>query len=322
MRYLLILKDWNYGSVSDVKKLLKGNIYNCDNDEKANHLIAEGVAEEVSFGWIRDAEDKRDYTVNFSLLPGKKAVLPASWDLRSGFAAIGNQGNLGACTAFAGKGLVDFMEKKQGHTFLNGSELYLYYKTRVNIEHRPANQDTGCSIRGTIGSLVTYGICKEATWPYVVSKFAIAPTEAMVAEGKQYQALSYARLDATNSLPSTILTNVKTMVSGGYPVEFGFDVYRSFFNIGSNGLMPYPRAGEAYQGGHAVDVVGYNDAIRCPNTNAAGAFLVRNSWSSSWGLGGYFYMPYEIVTRAFNGRRMAADFWALGSVEWMNQGAK
>ena len=213
---------------------------------------------------------------------------------------------------------MDYMEKKQGHAFLNGSRLYTYYQTRVKIEGSPAGQDTGCTIRDTMQSLVSYGMCFESTWPYIISKFGIAPTAAMLAEGANYQALFYALLDPSNTPTSTILSNAKNMLAAGYPFEFGFDVRDSFMSIGANGLMPYPQAGEGLRGGHAVLAVGYNDTIRCPNTNAAGAFLVRNSWGASWGLAGYFWMPYEILTRAYNGRRMMSDMWALGKVEWMN----
>jgi C1A family cysteine protease len=83
-------------------------------------------------------------------------------------------------------------------------------------------------------------------------------------------------------------------------------------------LWPYPVAGTYEVGGHAVDVVGYNDGVRCPNTLASGAFLCRNSWSANWGMAGYFWLPYEFVTRAYGGRRLAQDFWALGKIEWLN----
>jgi C1A family cysteine protease len=311
-------QDYGYGSVSDAKKVLKGNIRNCENEEKARDLIKRGIATEIKFGWIPQQEDKRDYTINFSLLPGKAAVLPASVDLRPGCNVVDDQLSLGSCTANAAKGIMDYMEKKQGHAFLNGSRLYTYYQTRVKIEGSPANQDTGCTIRGTMQSLVTYGMCLEATWPYVISKYSIAPTAAMLAEGANYQALFYALLDPSNTPTSTILSNAKNMLAAGYPFEFGFRVYSSYTQVGANGLWPYPKAGEQLMGGHAVDAAGYNDTIRCPNTNGAGAFLCRNSWSANWGMAGYFWLPYEFITRTYNGARLMSDMWALGKVEWMN----
>jgi C1A family cysteine protease len=320
MRYLRILKDWNLGSSSNIDhRLLEGNIYNCQNEVLAAKLIAEGVAVEVSFGWIPQKEDARDYTINFGLLPGLQATIPVSCDLRPGCNPIvDDQGSLGSCTANAAKGIMDYMEKKQGHAFLNGSRLYTYYQTRVKIEGSPANQDTGCTIRGTMQSLITYGMCLESTWPYIIFKFSIAPTAAMLAEGANYQALFYALLDPANTAATTILVNAKNMLAAGYPFEFGFRVYSSFMNTKADGLVSYPKAGEQLLGGHAVLAVGYNDTIRCPNTNSSGAFLVRNSWGPTWGLSGYFWLPYEFITRTYNGQRLLSDMWALGKVEWMN----
>ena len=315
MKQVRMIKPWQRGSVSNPEPLLVGAIYEFE-DEYAAHLIAEGVAVEVAFGWIRQAEDVRDWTLKPEVVEAAKATLPTSWDLRStGFMPpVVDQGSLGSCTANAGAGVFDYMEKKQGGQFLPGSRLFLYYNTRVKVEHSPAGQDTGCTIRGTMQSLVTYGICKEATDPYIISRFSVAPTVVMLAEGLDYQVLFYALLDPTGSTTAQILANIKTMVASGYPVEFGFDVYASFLTIGSNGLMPYPAVGESYKGGHATVIVGYDDNKQCPNASK-GAFLVRNSWGASWGLAGYFWMPYDILTKPFNGRRMASDFWAAGKVE-------
>jgi C1A family cysteine protease len=47
---------------------------------------------------------------------------------------------------------------------------------------------------------------------------------------------------------------------------------------------------------HAVDIVGWDDAYSASNFSTPpagnGAFIVRNSWTTGWGQGGYFYVSY------------------------------
>jgi len=64
-------------------------------------------------------------------------------------------------------------------------------------------------------------------------------------------------------------------------------------------------------GGHAVLAVGYDDERK--------ALLVRNSWGSQWGIEGYFWLPYEFVTKP----NMSADYWVIKLVEYSKSiGAK
>ena len=78
-------------------------------------------------------------------------------------------------------------------------------------------------------------------------------------------------------------------------------VYESFESpeVAQTGVMPIPQPGEQPLGGHAVLAVGYDDAKQ--------VLIVRNSWGTAWGDGGYFYMPYAIVTEL----KLALDFWTI-----------
>ena len=82
---------------------------------------------------------------------------------------------------------------------------------------------------------------------------------------------------------------MKACLASGWPFVIGFSVYESFESsaVARTGLMPMPAHGEALLDGHAVLVVGYEDARQ--------VFITRNSWSAQWADHGYFYMPYAYL---------------------------
>lgn len=77
------------------------------------------------------------------------------------------------------------------------------------------------------------------------------------------------------------------------------------------GEIPFPGAGDRLEGGHAVVTVGYDDNRRIGKDT--GALLIRNSWGSGWGEGGYGWLPYSYVEQG-----LAVDFWSLVQVEFVD----
>jgi C1A family cysteine protease len=98
---------------------------------------------------------------------------------------------------------------------------------------------------------------------------------------------------------------MKGCLADGFPFVLGFSVYSSFESdeVAKTGIVPLPQPNEEQCGGHAVLCVGYNDATQ--------NFLVRNSWGSSWGQGGHFWINYSYLTNP----NLASDFWTLRTVE-------
>lgn len=266
-------------------------------------LLSAGAvqAAQHAYGWRPDTPSKADRVY---MLPGVPVMLPAAVDLRTNCPTVYDQGQLGSCTANAIAAAWDYENCLQDGVFLYPSRLFIYYNERV-IEGS-VGSDSGAQLRDGLTAVTKQGVCSEALWPYKIAKFTQKPT------AKCYSAALTNQVLQSQRLTQSLLT-MKTVLATGHPFVFGFTVYESFESpvVASTGLAPMPKRSEQILGGHAVCAVGYSDTVQCPGAKAPGAFLVRNSWGTTWGLGGYFWIAYEYLTSTGK----ASDFWAILRVE-------
>lgn len=247
------------------------------------------------YGWLPDLPDQRDlvYGAPRPIL----AKLPAKMDLRKKCPPVYDQGVLGSCTANAIGAAFQFglLKQDRGKEFMP-SRLFIYYNERV-IEHN-VNSDSGAMIRDGIKTVNKQGVCPEKMWPYTIEKFADKPSPGCYADALNHQVQSYHRVPRN-------VKQMKSCLADGYPFVFGFTVYESFESatVAKTGKLNMPRKGESVVGGHAVMATGYNSKTK--------RFLVRNSWGTSWGQGGYFTMPFEYLTE----ENLSDDFWTIRMVE-------
>ena len=243
------------------------------------------------YGWIRDLPDHRDFM--YSAPPEVAGALPPHVDLRAGFAAPYNQGELGSCTANAVSGALQFLEAKEGqHPPVMPSRLFIYYNERA-LEGS-VSFDSGAQIRDGIKVVVKEGYCPESEWPYDTSRFTEKPPESCYGDALRERVSKYLRL-SQDEVP------LLSCLASGYPFVFGFSVFSGFESpeVATTGVANLPSRDEQFVGGHAVVACGYALAER--------RFLVRNSWGAEWGDGGYFTMPFEYLTNP----GLAADFWTI-----------
>ena len=246
------------------------------------------------FGWMPDVPDHRDqiYAAPVSWL----AKLPNAVDLRQQCPPVYDQGQLGSCTANAIVAAIEFDQMKQQLKYFMPSRLFLYYNERAM--EGTIDSDGGAQIRDGMKSINAQGDCPEKLWPYILARFADKPSASCYTNAMKHKAVLYQRV-------SRVANQMKACLAAGYPFVFGFSVYESFMStaVAKSGHAEMPKSNEPLEGGHAVLAVGYNDAHQW--------FLVRNSWGPSWGLKGYFTLPYTYVLD----ENLSDDFWTIRVVQ-------
>jgi C1A family cysteine protease len=253
-----------------------------------------------AYGHLKDKPDHRDL---LRLPRCSASQLPSSVDLRTvAKLPILDQGQLGSCTAnaIASAHLFNQMKQTGGHDEL-GSRLALYYGERA-LEGT-IFEDAGAQIRDGIKVLAKDGIPPERLWPYDVDNFTMAPPAEVTAEAIKHKAIRYSRIPG-ETIDQVSTLGIKEALAAGEVVVLGIDVYESFEaeTTISTGLVPVPDTSkEKCLGGHAIILVGYDDAKQ--------TFVLQNSWGDSVGDHGFFYLPYAFVDAA-----LASDAWVIQSV--------
>jgi C1A family cysteine protease len=305
----------------------------------AKNLEVPETGEMVGTGWLPPLPDMRDYTAfhvderpernlkKISAALGIKETLkgPSSADLRAKCSPIENQLTLGSCTAHAGVGVIEYCENRAYNRFIDASRLFIYKTTRNLMG---VVGDTGAWLRTTMAAMRLCGAPPEDYWPYTDRKqpgpageqtFDEEPTSFVYALAEDYESIAYFTHDplGQNIPKANVLNSVKTYIAYGFPSMFGFYGFGSSNYGDVKGAFPFPCPGEHAIWGHAVVAVGYDDTLEITNKlcnkKTKGAFLIRNSWGTSWGDNGYGWLPYKYVEEG-----LALDFWTLISMQWVD----
>ena len=255
--------------------------------------------EKYQLSYKFQVKDKRDHTTHHE---DGKIILKSSYGILSKatppklpttftipvLAPILDQGNLGDCVCNSASYIVNVQTSGK----VNLSRIMLYDLCRIN-DNTPLNQDDGTTVRTAANSLLKYGYCLESVYPYNISTFSVLPPLNVFKQMNLFKQFLYFFVNQDiNSIKNTLI-NMKT------PITFGIMVYDSFMTtqVATTGIVPMPdTTKEQLQGGHCVTMVGYDDTKQ--------AFYCANSWGTSWGKKGYFYLPYQYVTNT----NLAGDF--------------
>ena len=203
---------------------------------------------------------------------------PAAFDARNVGGAdfttpVKDQGPCGSCVAF---GTVAAMETTAA--FMRGqpsfdpdlSEAHLFY---VHGKNDGATCATGWIPSRALTFCQGIGITFEDYFPYSANNSGGA---SLNADWPNRLAKTLSSRNLTGN-PAAIKEHITTHGA----VTACFVVYQDFFSY-TSGI--YRHVSGAAAGGHAVSIVGYDDANQC--------WIVKNSWSPGWGDKGYFRIAY------------------------------
>jgi C1A family cysteine protease len=181
---------------------------------------------------------------------------------------IKNQGKCGSCWAFAMAACVEAA---------NGGNLDLSEQQLVSC----CTDCMGCQ-GGYISPTGEWikangGIVKEQDYPYISGNDGKNGSCSTPGNAKAYTISQVVEIDDWWD-PAQ---QVKEALDNGNAVDTGMYVYQDFFNYKS-GIYKHVTGDMA--GGHAVVIIGYDDA--------GGYWIVKNSWGTGWGESGYFRIAY------------------------------
>jgi hypothetical protein len=260
-----------------------------------NQFIIDNIKK---FQW--DPKDERDRV----LYVKNQVRLPHKVDNRHVCTPVLDQGPIGSCTAFATCAMLEYLmnwydknqsdeEKKQSLHVDVYSERFLYYVTRKDILKGDPTEDSGAYVRAALKAAAKFGVCKE-TWCRYGPDYWSQPGAAAYSNALDNQLISYAAVKPNH-------TDVRTMLSKGYPIVCAFNVYEGCMTNDAwvTGVMA--RSGRI-TGGHAIMLVGYDNHMRW--------YIFKNSWGVNFGDGGYGFLPYDFME---NGDMR--DLWVAYSME-------
>ncbi len=200
------------------------------------------------------------------------------------------QGSEGSCLAF-------------GHIYQRSIEQY--YKTgatswdsTTNIfspeflyDYGKANADCGSGsfMLGNFLILMNKGVCKYASLPYSSQNGC---DTSLISNANKSEALNY-KITTYRSIYPTDIIALKTQLAAHHPIVFTYQYDDLFYNA-TPGFIWYKR-GATLMGNHGSCIIGYDDNIKATPTSK-GAFLMVNSWGTSWGDGGKVWIDYDFFS--------------------------
>jgi len=204
------------------------------------------------------------------------AIAPGGADMRPFLPPVRDQGHRGTCVAFAVTAAHELARSGGIAVSEDLSEEALFWGCKLT----DGNWRSGTSFSSAATALGATGQPLEDVWPYNPRRAAGIRYDPPCTPTPDWHKSGLERT-------SPELTSVRGQIDAGRPVVLGLTVFDTLFIPTPAGRIDAPATGSPGRGRHAVLAVGHG----------ADALLIRNSWGSTWAIGGYGWLTNEYAER-------------------------
>jgi C1A family cysteine protease len=245
---------------------------------------------ENALGTLPDNIDFSHYKLKSSELFGVRETYPVSYDLRdyASVTPVRDQGVFGTCWTFGTIASTEGYMKGKFSRDEDYSE-----KNTVNKCGWVVDENTGGNSRMVAAySFAQRGFVDESDDPYPTGLWSTSPDGlTRQVHMKEFRILPFKQND-------TDLDEMKKHLTTYGPVTISMMWDNAYYNATNYAFYNDGSVVEP-EGGHCVCCIGWDDNFSRANFNVDpgidGALLIKNSWSSSWGDSGYFWLSYADV---------------------------
>lgn len=224
--------------------------------------------------------------------------LPENVSLREFAPPVGSQGLYSSCTAWATSYGARTMSYaiQHGYSKTNNYDEILRNTFAPDFIYNNINKNNDCT-HGTVISDALLFMKKTGDIRRVGDFSCGKRYEEDLDRAKTYTIKDYARLNGSSVSKDALVLKMKALLASKHPLPFGMILPEDFEKVDKSGIW-YPTQNDRYNAsmakagrinylGHAMCVIGYNDAIN------NGSFEILNSWGSWYGNEGFFWINYD-----------------------------